>query len=83
MVLIAHRLSTVVNATQIAVVNQGRIVEVGTHAALCNLGGIYAHLVSRQMQRDADKIVQWGPLQPHRYRCCYAFQMGIFAEESE
>jgi subfamily B ATP-binding cassette protein MsbA len=42
--VIAHRLSTVEGANQIAVMDQGRIVERGTHAELIALGGHYAAL---------------------------------------
>lgn len=56
-VLIAHRLSTVMGADQIAVVNGGKIAEVGTHDSLVKMEkGIYAQLVSRQMARDANVI---------------------------
>ncbi|MEL6366629.1 MAG: ABC transporter ATP-binding protein [Pseudomonadota bacterium] len=43
-IVIAHRLSTVVNADQIYVIDQGRITEAGTHEALFKAGGIYAQL---------------------------------------
>mmetsp|Transcript_34234 Transcript_34234/g.72928 ORF Transcript_34234/g.72928 Transcript_34234/m.72928 type:complete len:934 (+) Transcript_34234:121-2922(+) len=56
-VLIAHRLSTVINATQIAVVHKGEIIERGPHDTLLKLGGIYAKLVERQMSRDASAVV--------------------------
>ena len=42
--VIAHRLSTVVNAAQILVMAEGRIVERGTHPELLALGGRYAHM---------------------------------------
>jgi ATP-binding cassette subfamily B protein len=46
--VIAHRLSTILKADQILVVNQGRIVERGTHAELVERGGLYAELHQRQ-----------------------------------
>lgn len=46
--VIAHRLSTVVNANEIIVLDQGVIAERGTHTALLARGGIYAALWSRQ-----------------------------------
>jgi ABC-type multidrug transport system fused ATPase/permease subunit len=56
-VLIAHRLSTVINANQIAVVHKGSIFERGTHDELVTKGGVYAQLVQRQMSRDASTVI--------------------------
>ena len=47
-VLISHRFSTVRMADQIMVLDQGEIVERGTHAALLERGGRYAHLFQLQ-----------------------------------
>jgi len=47
--IIAHRLSTVSRADQIVVLDEGRVVESGPHAALLARGGLYARLVSRQL----------------------------------
>jgi ATP-binding cassette subfamily B protein len=46
--VIAHRLSTVLRADQILVMQEGRIVERGTHAQLVAAGGLYAELYQRQ-----------------------------------
>ncbi len=48
-IVIAHRLSTVRTADLIAVLDQGRLVETGTHAGLLARGGLYAALVGRQL----------------------------------
>jgi ATP-binding cassette subfamily B protein len=49
--VIAHRLSTVVDAYQILVMSDGRIVERGTHAELLAQGGRYAHMWALQQSR--------------------------------
>ena len=51
--LIAHRLSTVVDAHEILVLEAGRIVERGTHAALLAHGGTYARMWALQQSGDA------------------------------
>lgn len=46
--VIAHRLATVMRADRIVVLDEGRLVEQGTHAELAVAGGLYAHLASLQ-----------------------------------
>jgi ABC-type transport system involved in Fe-S cluster assembly fused permease/ATPase subunit len=47
-IVIAHRLSTILKADQILVVQDGRIVERGTHGVLLRSGSLYADLYRRQ-----------------------------------
>src|SRR5262249_2482775 len=50
--VIAHRLSTVMDASQILVLEAGRVVERGTHRALLAAGGIYAQMWALQQQEE-------------------------------
>ncbi len=50
--VIAHRLSTVVHADNIIVLDEGAIVEQGTHNELLDKGGLYASLWARQREAD-------------------------------
>ena len=49
-VIVAHRLSTVRNADQIAVLDKGKVVEIGNHEALTIKRGIYYNLVKNQLE---------------------------------
>jgi len=53
-VMIAHRLTTVMNADCIYVIDQGRITEQGTHDALLARKGTYAHLWEQQLKDGSD-----------------------------
>ena len=53
-IMIAHRLSTVVGADQIVVLEQGRVAERGTHAELVEAGGLYA-----SMWADYEQAASW------------------------
>jgi ATP-binding cassette subfamily B protein len=52
--VIAHRLSTILSADLILVMDEGRLVEQGTHVELLAQGGLYASLYRTQFQGDAD-----------------------------
>lgn len=52
--IVAHRLSTIQNADLILVMNQGHIVEQGTHESLLKKGGFYAKLYNSQFTIPAD-----------------------------
>ena len=53
-IMIAHRLSTVVGADKILVLEEGKIAEQGTHGELAGAGGLYA-----KMWADYNQAVQW------------------------
>ena len=52
--VIAHRLATVLEASRILVMSEGRIVEEGTHASLVAVGGLYARLARLQFDTSAE-----------------------------
>jgi ATP-binding cassette subfamily B protein len=62
--VVAHRLSTIVHADQVLVLEQGRIVERGTHAELLGRGGVYSGLYREFVSAQA--LAPRGPEEPAR-----------------
>ncbi|HJQ64252.1 MAG TPA: ATP-binding cassette domain-containing protein [Burkholderiales bacterium] len=63
--VIAHRMSTIVGANEILVLEHGRVVERGTHASLLEQGGIYAQMWSvQQKARELQRVQRKLALQP-------------------
>jgi ATP-binding cassette subfamily B protein len=56
-IVIAHRLATVLKADRILVMDQGQVVEEGTHQSLVAKGGIYARLASLQFGVDRHNVL--------------------------
>jgi ATP-binding cassette, subfamily B, heavy metal transporter len=56
-IVIAHRLSTVVDADEIIVLEAGQVAERGTHAALLRKNGLYAEMWARQQAESEDEAV--------------------------
>ncbi len=54
--VVAHRLSTIRNADQVLVLDQGRLMERGTHDELLQLGGIYAGLYEQFSQEKNAQV---------------------------
>jgi ATP-binding cassette subfamily B protein len=60
-IAIAHRLSTIQRANQILVIQEGRIVERGTHEELLRQSGLYQHLYEAQFLTDTKSLTSSGP----------------------
>jgi len=56
-VIVAHRLSTIKVADRIAVLNEGHVVELGTHTELMSQNGLYARLYSMQFRQPEEASV--------------------------
>lgn len=61
--IVAHRLSTIRQVPGIIVLEQGRLVEEGSHTELLALGGLYAHLYAAQVSEETE-AAQQGTLDP-------------------
>ena len=57
--IIAHRLSTIRKADRILVIEDGRIVEEGSHGALIGLRGRYFGLYTKQFRDEREGELQW------------------------
>ncbi len=56
-IIIAHRISTLQKADHVAVLTEGELTEYGTHEALMEIGGFYAHIYERQqLEQELTKL---------------------------
>ncbi|MES2897645.1 MAG: ABC transporter ATP-binding protein [Pseudomonadota bacterium] len=61
-IVIAHRLSSLMHADHIIVLDDGEVVERGTHAELVRQGGVYADLYELQTRSDAEAVLDDAPV---------------------
>jgi ATP-binding cassette subfamily B protein len=59
-IAIAHRLSTLRNASRLVVLSDGKLAEIGTHDELIEKNGIYADLLRSHTEMNALQSVMWG-----------------------
>ena len=57
--VVAHRLSTVLKADMIVVMDEGKIVESGTHEELVEAGGMYAEMYKKQFKIKEENKDSW------------------------
>jgi ATP-binding cassette subfamily B protein len=85
--VIAHRLSTIVGADEIIVLDQGEIVERGTHVALLAKDGLYASMWNRQREAEEarEKLALAGeePVAPNRNPPPLSADQAIVAEPAD
>lgn len=55
-IIIAHRIGTVKDADLIIVMDEGKIIETGTHTKLIEQDGLYARMVERELKQDEDQF---------------------------
>jgi ABC-type transport system involved in cytochrome bd biosynthesis fused ATPase/permease subunit len=68
MIIIAHRLSTVINCKKILVFQKGKIVEEGTHEELLAKNGVYTTLVKTQLTHQPEKNTKVQKEQPKKVK---------------
>lgn len=76
-VIIAHRLTTVVNADNIAIVSNGQVIDQGTHRELLSREGFYSNLVSKQAfdpmeEDDEEQEVRNSTKESTYFRRCFS-----------
>ena len=60
MILISHRITTLMQADQILVLDHGRVAELGTHDQLIHRPGIYQDIYNIQMSSDDRRLIAEG-----------------------